>query len=175
MSAKDYLDAITIEPLVEPEPEPPAEPEPAQPEPEPEEESELEDGHDEEENDNDNANNTLTDGSSKAPSNDNINTGSRGGLASSLRSTSLIRDTSTTTTESPILGGIGYYGGADYSQYNEEDGNYPAKLDHRALWNILAGELADNLGSIGLVPICLSPLMFQVFYAQFVENDQEPM
>ncbi|CAB9519853.1 expressed unknown protein [Seminavis robusta] len=146
------------------------------------EESQQDDGHDEEEqNDNnnnnntDNANNTLTEGSSKAPSNDNINNGTRSGLASSLRSTSLIRDASTTTSESPILGGFGYYGGADYSQYDEEDGNYPTKLDYRTLWNILAGELTDNLGSIGLVPICLSPLMFQTFYAQFVENDQEPI
>ncbi|KAL3919598.1 MAG: hypothetical protein SGILL_003676 [Bacillariaceae sp.] len=48
-------------------------------------------------------------------------------------------------------------------------------LDKRALWNVLAGELADNLGSIGLVPICISPLMFQTFYQNFVDQGLDPI
>lgn len=45
----------------------------------------------------------------------------------------------------------------------------------KTLWNILAGELADNLGSIGLVPLCVSPLMFNTFYAEFAQQDVDPV
>eukprot|EP00957_Ditylum_brightwellii_P133203 10156103-Ditylum_brightwellii.AAC.1 len=52
---------------------------------------------------------------------------------------------------------------------------YPKELDHRVLWNILAGELADNVGSIGLVPFCISPLMFNTFYDEFLAKGLNPI
>lgn len=51
----------------------------------------------------------------------------------------------------------------------------PTMLDRKALLRIIVGELFDNFGSIGLVPLCLSPLLFRVFYADFVENGLEPI
>ena len=51
----------------------------------------------------------------------------------------------------------------------------PTTLDIKALVAVLFGELADNLGTMGLVPMCLSPLLFQTFYANFVETEEEPV
>ena len=51
----------------------------------------------------------------------------------------------------------------------------PTVLDKQTLCHIMVGELADNLGSIGLVPLCLSPLLFRTFYAEFVELGMEPI
>lgn len=48
-------------------------------------------------------------------------------------------------------------------------------LDKRALANVLLGELFDNLGSIGLVPICISPLMFNTFYSDFFAQGLDPV
>ena len=55
------------------------------------------------------------------------------------------------------------------------DSKVPTHLDHRALINVLAGELFDNLGSIGLVPFCLSPLMFQTWYGDFDDAGLDPI
>ena len=48
-------------------------------------------------------------------------------------------------------------------------------LDKKALWNVIAGNLADNLGTMGLVPFCLTPLMFDTYYADFVKHGLEPI
>lgn len=61
------------------------------------------------------------------------------------------------------------------SYINEDGEDYPNELDMGALLNVLLGELFDNLGSIGLVPICLAPLMWQTFYAEFVEAGEDPI
>lgn len=51
----------------------------------------------------------------------------------------------------------------------------PEKLDLCLLWNINIGALMDNFGTAGLIPFCLSPVMFNAFYAEFVRNGQEPI
>ncbi|CAB9500687.1 major facilitator Superfamily [Seminavis robusta] len=48
-------------------------------------------------------------------------------------------------------------------------------LHMKTLLHVLAGELADHVGSLGLVPLCLSPLMFNSFYVNFVEQNQDPI
>lgn len=47
--------------------------------------------------------------------------------------------------------------------------------DQGLIWNIMGGALADNLGSAGLVPFGLTPLMFNAFYADFVRDGEEPI
>lgn len=64
---------------------------------------------------------------------------------------------------------------SDDSDEKVVDIRNPTVLDKRTLLHIMLGELADNLGSIGLVPLCLSPLLFRTFYAEFVEQGLEPI
>jgi len=65
----------------------------------------------------------------------------------------------------------------DDGNSGEDDTDFrnPTALDKRALRHIMLGELADNLGSLGLVPLCLSCLLFRTFYAEFVEKGLEPI
>jgi MFS family permease len=56
-----------------------------------------------------------------------------------------------------------------------EEEELPDVLHRPSLWNILTGALFDNFGSAGLVPICLSPLMFNVFYSDFVVQGESPV
>lgn len=50
----------------------------------------------------------------------------------------------------------------------EEDGDKHDKLNWPVTFNILIGALLDNAGSTGFIPFCLSPLMFTVFFSNFV-------
>jgi hypothetical protein len=56
-----------------------------------------------------------------------------------------------------------------------EGKNEPTVVDQRTQWNILFGSFADNLGSVGTIPMCLSPLMFTMFYSDFVVQGASPI
>lgn len=56
-----------------------------------------------------------------------------------------------------------------------EGENEPTAVDQRTQWNILFGSFADNLGSVGTIPMCLSPLMFTMFYSDFVVQGASPI
>ncbi len=53
----------------------------------------------------------------------------------------------------------------------------PETIDQKALWNIIMGAVADNFGSTGLFPLCLSPLAIEQYLFRFIEADppQEPI
>jgi MFS family permease len=51
----------------------------------------------------------------------------------------------------------------------------PTELNKPAMWNIVLGALADNIGSTALFPLCLSPLAIEQYFVQFFEADQEPI
>jgi MFS family permease len=57
----------------------------------------------------------------------------------------------------------------DSADDEEEEENLPTTLDRPLLWNIIGGAIADNFGSTGLVPMCLSPLMYNAFFLLDVE------
>lgn len=50
----------------------------------------------------------------------------------------------------------------------------PGLLDRKTLSIVLLGELLDNLGSIGVVSLSISPLLFQTFHSDQVSQDMEP-
>ena len=51
----------------------------------------------------------------------------------------------------------------------------PQEINSKVMWNIIVGAFADNVGSNGLFPICLAPLAFDQFYADFVALGEEPV
>ena len=51
----------------------------------------------------------------------------------------------------------------------------PKEMSQWVLWNIILGALADNFGSNGLFPLCLSPLAFNHWTMNFLENLEEPI
>jgi hypothetical protein len=51
----------------------------------------------------------------------------------------------------------------------------PAVLNKKHFVTIIVGALADNIGSAGLNPLCLSPLAFNAFYTSFVDQGLEPI
>ncbi len=51
----------------------------------------------------------------------------------------------------------------------------PETIDKKLLWNVVFGALCDNVGSAGLVPLALSPLLFETFYLDFVDAGEEPI
>jgi hypothetical protein len=51
----------------------------------------------------------------------------------------------------------------------------PETINVKVMWNIIVGAFADNVGSNGLFPICLSPLAFDQFYNDFVAVGEEPV
>lgn len=65
----------------------------------------------------------------------------------------------------------------------EEDGKVdvkdedqrPKTIDQCALRNIIGGALADNFGSTGLFPLCLSPLALQQYLVNFYVEDEVPI
>lgn len=57
----------------------------------------------------------------------------------------------------------------------EEDTKAPTKLDWKITTNILIGSLADNAGSTGLLPFCLSPLAFNTFLRDFEARGDTPI
>ncbi|KAL3908637.1 MAG: hypothetical protein SGARI_002970 [Bacillariaceae sp.] len=57
----------------------------------------------------------------------------------------------------------------------EEDRKGPPTLKKGLLAIILNGAVLDNIGSSGLFPLALSPLMFVQFYEQFVVRGEDPI
>lgn len=55
---------------------------------------------------------------------------------------------------------------SDTGKHLEIDEDAPDSVNQCTLWTILVGALADNFGSSGLVPICLSPLMYSTYYVE---------
>lgn len=51
----------------------------------------------------------------------------------------------------------------------------PTELNYKVFGNIILGALADNVGSAGLMPLCLSPLAFNTFYRSFEDQDLVPI
>lgn len=51
----------------------------------------------------------------------------------------------------------------------------PESLDQKALFNIIAGAVADNFGSTALFPLCLSPLAIEQYLFDFIERDEYPI
>jgi predicted permease len=58
---------------------------------------------------------------------------------------------------------------------DDEDDDAPKNMDWKVISNILVGSLADNAGSVGLFPLCLSPLAFNVFLSDFQIAGKEPL
>jgi MFS family permease len=58
---------------------------------------------------------------------------------------------------------------------DDEENNAPDKLDKCTMWNIIVGAFADNVGTAGLNPMCLSPLAYLTYYVAFVEKGLPPI
>ena len=62
---------------------------------------------------------------------------------------------------------------------DEDDDNdgvkAPTELNKKVFANIILGALGDNIGSSGLMPLCLSPLAFNAFYESFVKQGLTPI
>ena len=58
---------------------------------------------------------------------------------------------------------------------SESMSNHPTEIDKRTMGHILFGAFVDIAGSKALFPICLSPLAFEAFYLDFVDNGQDPL
>jgi hypothetical protein len=58
---------------------------------------------------------------------------------------------------------------------DDYDDDGPKYMDWKLVTNILVGSLADNAGSVGLFPLCLSPLAFNNFLADFVKAGKDPL
>jgi len=67
--------------------------------------------------------------------------------------------------------------GLEAEDEDEEDGGVvlPTELNYKVLANILIGALGDNVGSSGLMPLCLSPLAFSAFYQEFENQGLDPI
>lgn len=68
--------------------------------------------------------------------------------------------------------------GTRFSDNRDDDDDSdiaPTQLNKRLLSNIVAGALFDNIGSAGLLPMAMSPLAFNVFYANFVAAGEDPI
>ena len=50
----------------------------------------------------------------------------------------------------------------------------PASFRVRVLLHIIVGAMVDNLGSLGIVPLGLSPVMYQTFFAEPLEEGLDP-
>jgi hypothetical protein len=46
----------------------------------------------------------------------------------------------------------------------------PTELNKKTFFNIILGALGDNIGSSGLMPLCMSPLAFNAFYEDLKPN-----
>ena len=57
----------------------------------------------------------------------------------------------------------------------EEKQVRPDEIDSRTLWNIVGGALADNVGSTGLFPLCMSPLALNQYFVQFYNKGEDPI
>jgi MFS family permease len=61
------------------------------------------------------------------------------------------------------------------SSDEEDEAPRPETIDQKSLWNIVAGALADNFGSTGLFPLCLSPLAIEQYMFNFTEAGEDPI
>lgn len=48
---------------------------------------------------------------------------------------------------------------------DEEDFKRPDEINKALMWNVIIGALLDNIGSVGLFPLCLSPLALNQYLA----------
>ncbi|KAL7547751.1 hypothetical protein ACHAWF_015043 [Thalassiosira exigua] len=65
---------------------------------------------------------------------------------------------------------------ADIEDEDDEDGMpVPTELNKKVFGNIILGALGDNIGSSGLMPLCLSPLAFNAFYADLKNQGLDPI
>lgn len=51
----------------------------------------------------------------------------------------------------------------------------PEILDNCVLWNIIVGASFDKVGTLGLFPLCLTPLAFNAYYMDFKIMNQDPI
>jgi MFS family permease len=58
---------------------------------------------------------------------------------------------------------------------DEDDTPRPELIDQRTMWNVVGVALADNFGSTGLFPLCLSPLALETYTIAFVDRDEDPL
>jgi MFS family permease len=58
---------------------------------------------------------------------------------------------------------------------DEDNIKSPKELNRQTFGTIIIGALADNVGSAGLYPLCLSPLAFNAFYTSFVDQGLDPL
>jgi len=58
---------------------------------------------------------------------------------------------------------------------DKEDKVGPATLDAKVMSNIIVGAVFDNIGSSGLFPLALAPLMFETYYGNFIAASQDPV
>lgn len=63
----------------------------------------------------------------------------------------------------------------DGHREEEDDSSAPKTVDYKVLTNILVGATVDYFGSTGQVPIGLSPLMFNAFYADLEAAGKKPV
>lgn len=71
---------------------------------------------------------------------------------------------------------LGLVGGDDDDDEDEGGGGpAPTELNKKVFANIILGALGDNIGSSGLMPLCLSPLAFNAFYTDFADKGLEPI
>jgi MFS family permease len=56
-----------------------------------------------------------------------------------------------------------------------EDSLAPSQIDWKVVTNVLFGAIADNFGSAGLFPICLSPLALEVFQLDLINMGETPL
>jgi len=57
----------------------------------------------------------------------------------------------------------------------DDDNKAPTELNKKVFGNIILGALGDNIGSSGLMPLCLSPLAFNTFYENFAKAGEDPI
>lgn len=64
----------------------------------------------------------------------------------------------------------------EFEDDDDEEGVKPPKtMNWKNFSIIILGALGDNIGSSGLMPLCLSPLAFEAFYGEFIANSEDPI
>ena len=57
----------------------------------------------------------------------------------------------------------------------ERESDALESIQMRPFLNIIFGAFADNIGSLGLVPLALSPVMYEIFSLNFFEEGLTPV
>mmetsp|Transcript_7928 Transcript_7928/g.12222 ORF Transcript_7928/g.12222 Transcript_7928/m.12222 type:complete len:466 (+) Transcript_7928:932-2329(+) len=60
-------------------------------------------------------------------------------------------------------------------EVDEDDDEAVEKINWTSFSNVIGGALLDNVGSTGLYPLTLSPLVFEIFLTDFLELGQKPI